>query len=93
FRLFLKAGAKLKIIFVSCKKNLKIFETFFSPHLSNLSFNLSRNFPCFAGCKSKKHFRISQAFLNLFFLEFLPSFDPSACQYFSEHFSLLRVQK
>ena len=29
------------------------------------------NFPCFAGCKCRKHFQISQAFLNLFFWKFL----------------------
>ncbi|WP_234984740.1 hypothetical protein, partial [Flavobacterium sp. CF108] len=48
--------------------------------------------PCFAGCKCKKHFQISQAFLNLF-SEKIFSFDFFSCQCFSERLSLLRVQK
>ncbi|WP_211356649.1 hypothetical protein, partial [Flavobacterium daemonense] len=73
FRLSLKAGAKLKLLFVSRKKNLKIFETFFSLHFSRLPSSIPMNFPCFAGCKCRKHFQISQAFPNLFFWKFLPS--------------------
>ena len=71
FRLCFKAGAKLKLLFVSCKKNLKFFfEIFFNPVFSNFPSNLSMNFPCFAGCKCRKHFQISQAFSNLFFENF-----------------------
>ncbi len=50
------------------------------------------NFPCFAGCKCKKHFQIPQAFSNLFF-EISSLLIRIACQYFCERFSLLRVQK
>ena len=73
FRLSLKAGAKLKLLFVSRKKNLKNFETFFSSLFFSFSFQSLNELPCFAGCKCKKHFQISQAFLNLFFRKFLLS--------------------
>jgi hypothetical protein len=65
--LSLKAGAKLKLLFVSRKKNLKNFETFFSSLFFSFSFQSLNELPCFAGCKCKKHFQISQAFSNLFF--------------------------
>ena len=68
-RLCFKAGAKLEILFVSCKKNLKNFETFFSSPFFVFLTSLSRNFPCFAGCKCKSFFRIPQAFSELFFRE------------------------
>ena len=42
FRLFLKAGAKLKILFVSCKKKLKKFETFFFVSFSSFSLSVSQ---------------------------------------------------
>ncbi len=45
------------------------FEVFFKIFRFNSNFpitNLSKDFPCFAGCKCKKHFRILQAFSNLF---------------------------
>ncbi|WP_230392528.1 hypothetical protein, partial [Flavobacterium sp. LC2016-01] len=72
-----KAGAKLKLLFVSRKKNLKKFETFFSPHFIVFLASLSRNFPCFAGCKCNTRFPIPQAFLNLFLkINFQFSFKP-----------------
>ena len=69
-KLFLKAGAKLKIYFVSRKKNLKNFETFFSSHFFISLTSLSNNFPHFAGCKCNIRFPFSQAFSNLFFENF-----------------------
>ena len=90
--LFLKAGAKLKIYFVSCKKNLKNFETFFSPHFLNFPTSLSNNFPHFAGCKCNIRFPFSQAFRNIF-LKISSLLICLACQYFGERLSLLRVQK
>jgi hypothetical protein len=90
--LSLKAGAKLKLLFVSRKKNLKKIETFFSSLFFFFSFQSLNELPCFAGCKCKKHFQISQAFSNLFFENFF-SFNSYSCQYFCERFSLLRVQK
>jgi hypothetical protein len=92
FRLSLKAGAKLKLLFLSRKKNLKKIETFFSFPFSNFFFQFLKELPCFAGCKCKSIFQISQAFSNLF-SEKIFSFDCYACQYFSERLSLLRVQK
>ena len=66
YRLFLKAGAKVKNLFISGKKILKFFfENFFSTFPQFLT-SLSMSFPCFAGCKCNIHFLISQAFLNLF---------------------------
>ena len=70
FRLSLKAGAKLKLLFVSRKKNLKNLKLFFRLCFSSFPASLSMNFPCFAGCKCKKHFQIPQAFSNLFFENF-----------------------
>jgi len=70
FRLSLKAGAKLKLLFVSRKKNLKKFETFFFVSFFYFFFQSFNELPCFAGCKCKKHFQISQAFSNLFFENF-----------------------
>jgi len=72
FRLSLKAGAKLKLLFVSRKKKLKNFETFFSSPFPDFPSDISMNFPCFAGCKCKNLFLFLQAFPNLFFRKFLP---------------------
>ena len=74
-RLCFKAGAKLEILFVSCKKNLKNFETFFSFQFFQFFSQSLNELPVFAGCKCKKHFQISQAFPNLFFENFF-SIDP-----------------
>jgi hypothetical protein len=90
--LSLKAGAKLKLLFVSRKKNLKKIETFFSSLFFFFSFQSLNELPCFAGCKCKKHFQISQAFLNLFFENFF-SFNSYACQYFCETFFVVAGAK
>ncbi len=71
FHLCFKAGAKVEILFVSCKKNLKFFLKFFQSQSLRFSYQSLNELPCFAGCKCKKHFQISQAFLNLFFVLFL----------------------
>ncbi|MFC0779230.1 hypothetical protein, partial [Flavobacterium sp. HJSW_4] len=55
-----KAGAKLKLLFVSCKKNLKKIEAFFLPHFYNLSSNLSKSSTRFAECKDSSFIRISK---------------------------------
>ncbi len=73
-RLYLKAGAKLKILFVSCKENLKIFETFFSFHFFSIPSQSFSELPVFAGCKCKTLFPILQDFFNLFFRKSLFSF-------------------
>jgi hypothetical protein len=91
-RLCFKAGAKLEILFVSCKKNLKNFETFFSFQFFQFFSQSLSELPVFAGCKCKKHFQISQAFPNLFFENFF-SIDPYFLSVFLWTFSLLRVQK
>ena len=70
-RLCFKAGAKLEILFVSCKKNLKNFETFFSFQFFQFFSQSFSELPVFAGCKCKSIFQISQAFPNLFFWKFL----------------------
>lgn len=49
FRLSLKAGAKLKLLFVSRKKNLKKFETFFSPHFLNFPHHSIKELSVFCG--------------------------------------------
>ncbi|WP_206430312.1 hypothetical protein, partial [Flavobacterium ustbae] len=49
FRLYLKAGAKLMILFVSCKKNLKIFETFFFASLFYFSQQSLKELSVFCG--------------------------------------------
>lgn len=49
FRLSLKAGAKLKLLFVSCKKNLKKFETFFSSLFSQFPSQYINELSVFCG--------------------------------------------
>ncbi|WP_343615589.1 hypothetical protein, partial [Flavobacterium sp.] len=90
--LSLKAGAKLKLLFKTCKKNLKKIETFFSSLIPKFSAGISMNFPCFAGCKCKKLFQFPQAFFELFFRKFLflPIQMPAGI---SKSVSLMRVQK
>ena len=74
FRLSLKAGAKLKLLFVSRKKNLKFFLEFFNPNFLSFPYQSLNELPRFAGCKCNIRFQISQAFWNLFF--FFISKDP-----------------
>jgi hypothetical protein len=79
--------------FFNLQEKFKVFfETFFSSHLFLFLTSLSRNFPCFAGCKCNIRFPFSQAFLNLFLKKFF-KLNSFACQYFCERLSLLRVQK
>ncbi|WP_217654121.1 hypothetical protein, partial [Flavobacterium johnsoniae] len=49
--------------------------------------------PCFAGCKCKKHFQISQAFSNLFFSKISSLLILMPVSISVNVFSLLRVQK
>lgn len=63
-----QSGCKTKTSFCFLQEKFKVFFwEFFHPNFFIFLTSLSRNFPCFAGCKCKKHFQISQAFLNLFF--------------------------
>jgi hypothetical protein len=57
--------------FFNLQEKFKVFfETFFSSHFFIFLTSLSRNFPCFAGCKCNIRFPFSQAFLNLFLKKF-----------------------
>ncbi len=69
-----QSGCKTKTSFCFLQEKLeKILKLFFRLFFSISSLSVSRNFPCFAGCKCKKHFSISQAFQNLFFENFFSS--------------------
>ena len=69
-----QSGCKTKTSFCFSQEKLEIFlKLFFSPHLFVFLASLSRNFPCFAGCKCKKLFLFPQAFFNLFFFRNLLS--------------------
>jgi hypothetical protein len=49
FRLSLKAGAKLKLLFVSCKKNLKFFLRFFQSRFLQFSSQSLNELSLFCG--------------------------------------------
>ncbi len=67
FRLFLKAGAKLKLLFVSRKKNLKNFETFFSFPFSHFSSVSQGTFRVLRGANVKSIFKSHKLFAIFFF--------------------------
>ena len=93
FRLFLKAGAKLKILFVSCKKKLKKFETFFFVSFSSFSLSVSQGtFRVLRGANVISVFHSHKLFL-IFFENFFSAWISFSCQSFRERLSLLRVQK
>jgi len=67
-RLSLKAGAKLKLLFVSCKKKFKNFETFFFVSVFLFSLPIyQRTFPVLRGANVKASFESHKLFLNFFF--------------------------
>ncbi len=75
-----QSGCKTKTSFCFLQEKLeKILKLFFRLFFS-ISLSVPQwTFPCFAGCKCKKHFSISQAFQNLFFENFFspdPKFLP-----------------
>ncbi|WP_431241683.1 hypothetical protein ACQ9BO_17025 [Flavobacterium sp. P21] len=68
----LKAGAKLKLLFVSRKKNLKNFETFFRFHFL-ISLSISQGtFRVLRGANVERFFKTCKLFLNFFSQESLP---------------------
>jgi hypothetical protein len=72
YRLFLKAGAKLKLLFVSCKKNLKFFFDFFSISFSLIFFPVSQwTFRVLRDANVKASFESHKLFLIFFFWKFL----------------------
>ncbi|MFH6944695.1 hypothetical protein, partial [Flavobacterium sp. FlaQc-50] len=69
-----QSGCKTTSLFLTGKTFLKFFlETFRFQFSSFLNQSLNE-LACFAGCKGKQRFQISQAFLNLFFILFSQTF-------------------
>ncbi|MNX74918.1 hypothetical protein D3C86_1063730 [compost metagenome] len=69
--LVFQSGCKTKTSFCFLQEKLeKFLKLFFRLIFSISLISISMNFPCFAGCKCRKHFQISQAFSNLFFENF-----------------------
>ncbi|PWB20064.1 hypothetical protein DCO46_20735 [Flavobacterium sp. HTF] len=62
-----KAGAKLEILFVSCKKNLKNFETFFSSPFSLFSIQFINELSVFCGVQMYRAFSNLTSFFESFF--------------------------
>ena len=93
FRLCFKAGAKLKLSFVSRKKNLKNLETFFFVSFFYFFLPISQGtFRVLRGANVTSVFHSHKLFA-IFFRKFLFVLISSACQSFRERLPLLRVQK
>ncbi|KGO78935.1 hypothetical protein Q762_14830 [Flavobacterium cauense R2A-7] len=73
--------AKVETLFKSRKLFLKYFSIYFQTLFQKSLLNIFKNFPCFAGCKSKNSFQISQAFLKKISIYFRSLFR-FAYQYF-----------
>ena len=93
FSLVSQSGCKTKTSFCFLQEKFKVFfENFLIPISLFFLPVFQGTFRVLRGANVKSIFKSHKLFW-IFFFNFFQSFDSSACQYFSERLSLLRVQK